>query len=280
MTPGQRFEHPKVRATAPENVSRLVEMLEVIEALRAPDGCPWDREQTPRTLRPYLLEETYELLEAIDSADDEEYLEELGDVLLQVFMHHAIAQEQGRFTIADVAHHATAKMINRHPHVFGDVEAASAEQVLANWEGLKQKEARKRGRVSALEGAPRTLPALAWALSLQKRAARVGFDWGEDQGVLDKIAEEVAELRAETTRPRQEEELGDLLFTLVNLARRMKLNPEDALRASSNRFCSRFEAMEQAARHAGTDIRQLSPDELDGLWRDAKAEQTAATTGD
>jgi len=265
--------HPKVRPTAAENSARLVEMLEVIEALRAPEGCPWDREQTHRTLRPYLLEETYELLEAIDSEDDEEVLEELGDVLLQVFMHHAIAQEEGRFTIAEVAHHATAKMINRHPHVFGDVEAATAEAVLANWEGLKQKETRKRGRVSALEGAPRTLPALAWALSIQKRAARVGFDWTDDAGVLDKIAEEARELAAETTRERQEEELGDLLFSLVNLARRMKINPEDALRGSSKRFYGRFEAMEGAAREAGSDVRQMSPEQLDGLWREAKAAQ-------
>jgi tetrapyrrole methylase family protein/MazG family protein len=271
MTDSARFEHPKVRPTAPANAARLVEMLEVIEALRAPDGCPWDREQTQRTLRPYLLEETYELLEAIESGDDDEISEELGDVLLQVFMHHAIAQEEGRFTIADVAHHATAKMINRHPHVFGDVEARSAEQVLANWEGLKSKESRKRGRVSALEGAPKTLPALAWALSLQKRAARVGFDWPEDEGVLDKVAEEARELAAETTRERQEEELGDLLFALVNLARRMKVNPEDALRSSSGRFYRRFEAMEQAARDAGRDVRDMSAEELDGLWNRAKA---------
>ena len=266
-----RFTHPKVKPTSPENAARLVEMLEVIEALRGPEGCPWDREQTHGTLRPYLLEETYELLEAIDSADDEEILEELGDVLLQVFMHHAIAQEEGRFTIAEIAHHATAKMINRHPHVFGDVEAATAEQVLSNWEGLKQKETRKRGRVSALEGAPKTLPALAWALSIQKRAARVGFDWPDDQGVLDKVAEEAAELAAESTRARQEEELGDLLFSLVNLARRMRINPEDALRGSSRRFYRRFEAMEKAARDVGTDVRAMTPEQLDGLWREAKA---------
>jgi tetrapyrrole methylase family protein/MazG family protein len=266
-----RVSHPKVKPTVEENVLRLREMLEVIEALRAPDGCPWDREQTPRTLRPYLLEETYELLEAIDRDDSDDMSEELGDVLLQVFMHHAIAQEQGRFTIADVAHHATAKMINRHPHVFGDVEAATAEQVLANWEGLKSREVGKRGRVSALEGAPKTLPALAWALSLQKRAARVGFDWPADAGVLEKVAEEAAELAAESTRERQEEELGDLLFTLVNLARRLKVNPEDALRQSSQRFYSRFEAMEQAARAAGRDVRDMSPEELDTLWREAKS---------
>ena len=266
-----RVNHPKVKPTAEANILRLREMLEVIEALRAPEGCPWDMEQTPRTLRPHLLEETYELLEAIDSDDPEEMREELGDVLLQVFMHHAIAQEQGRFTIADVAHHATAKMINRHPHVFGDVEAATAEQVLANWDGLKSREAGKRGRVSALEGAPRTMPALAWALSLQKRAARVGFDWPGVDGVLDKVAEEAAELAAETTRERQEEELGDLLFSLVNLSRRLKVNPEDALRQSSRRFYNRFAMMEQAARDAGSDVRDMTPDELDGLWREAKA---------
>jgi tetrapyrrole methylase family protein/MazG family protein len=268
--PASRVSHPKVKPTAPDNAARLVEMLEVIEALRAPDGCPWDREQTHRSLRPYLLEETYELLEAIDSEDDEEILEELGDVLLQVFMHHAIAQEGGRFTIAEIAHHATAKMVNRHPHVFGDVEAATAEQVLSNWEGLKQRETRKRGRVSALEGAPRTLPALAWALSLQKRAARVGFDWPEPAGVLAKVAEEAAELAAETTRSRQEEELGDLLFSLVNLARRMRVNPEDALRGSSERFYRRFEAMEAAARDRGRDVRGMSPGELEELWQAAK----------
>lgn len=266
-----RVSHPKVKPTSAENVLRLREMLEVIEALRAPEGCPWDMEQTPRSLRPHLLEETYELLEAIDSDDPEEIREELGDVLLQVFMHHAIAQEQGRFTIADVAHHATVKMINRHPHVFGDVEAATAEQVLANWDGLKSQEVGKRGRVSALEGAPRTMPALAWALSLQKRAARVGFDWPSDDGVLEKVAEEAAELAAETTRERQEEELGDLLFSLVNLSRRLKVNPEDALRQSSRRFYRRFETMEQAARDSGRDVRDMSSVELDGLWQAAKA---------
>src|SRR5205807_1891367 len=145
--------------------------------LRGPGGCPWDREQTHRTLRPYLLEETYEALEAIDSGSPDDLREELGDLLLQVFMHHAIAAESGDFDIADVALYATAKMIHRHPHVFGEVAVDGAEGVMRNWEGLKRKEAAKRGRVSALEGAPRSLPALAWALSLQKRAARVGFDW-------------------------------------------------------------------------------------------------------
>ena len=264
--------HPKIKPTAEENVARLREMLEVIEALRAPDGCPWDREQTHRSLRPYLLEETYELLEAIEAGNTDDISEELGDILLQVFMHHAIAQEAGDFTIADVAKHATAKMVHRHPHVFGDVEVAGADEVLTNWEGLKNKEQRKRGRVSALEGAPKTLPALAWALSLQKRAARVGFDWKDKEGVLEKVAEEAEELAAEDDRERQEEELGDLMFALVNLARHLRLNPEDALRTSAQRFYRRFEDVERAARDNGKDVREMEPEDLDRLWDQAKTE--------
>lgn len=272
MAEAEPAKHPKIKPTREENVQRLREMLEVVEALRAPDGCPWDREQTHLTLRPYLLEETYELLEAIESGSPEDISEELGDVLLQVFMHHAISQEAGEFSIADVAEHVTAKMIHRHPHVFGDVEVAGADQVLANWEGLKNREQRKQGRISALEGAPRTLPALAWALSLQKRAARVGFDWKDVDGVLDKVAEEARELSAEDDRRRQEEELGDLLFALVNLSRHLRVNPEDALRTSSRRFQARFEQVEQQARDAGKDVRQMTPEELDVLWEKAKLE--------
>jgi tetrapyrrole methylase family protein/MazG family protein len=262
--------HPKVKPTRDQNLARLKEMLEVVEALRAPDGCPWDREQTHSSLRPYLLEETYELLEAIEAGGRDDVSEELGDILLQVFMHHAIAQEAGEFSIADVAEHATAKMVHRHPHVFGDVEVAGADEVLTNWEGLKNREQRKRGRVSALEGAPRTLPALAWALSIQKRAARVGFDWKDDEGVLEKVAEEARELAAENDRARQEEELGDLMFALVNLARHLKLNPEDALRTSARRFYRRFEEVEDAARRDGQDVREMSAEDLDRRWEEAK----------
>ena len=265
------LKHDKIKPTKPDNVERLREMLEVVEALRAPDGCPWDREQTHRSLRPYLLEETYELLEAIESGRDDDISEELGDILLQVFMHHAIGQEEGRFDIAEVAEHATAKMVHRHPHVFGDVEVAGADEVLSNWEGLKNREQRKRGRLSALEGAPKTLPALAWALSVQKRAARVGFDWKEREGVLDKVAEEARELAAEATPERAAEEYGDLLFALVNLGRHLKLNPEDSLRESARRFYARFEKVEEAARAAGSDVREMSPEQLDGLWEKAKA---------
>jgi tetrapyrrole methylase family protein/MazG family protein len=268
----KRAMHPKVKPTSEENVARLREMLEVVETLRAPDGCPWDREQTHLTLRPYLLEETYELLEAIEAGTTDDISEELGDILLQVFMHHAIAQEAGDFTIAEVAEHATAKMVHRHPHVFGDIEVAGADEVLSNWEGLKNREQRKRGRVSALEGAPRTLPGLAWALSIQKRAARVGFDWKDREGALQKVAEEASELAVEEVRERQEEELGDLIFSLVNLARHMRLNPEDALRASAGRFYQRFERVEEAARREGKDVRDMEPADLDRLWEEAKTQ--------
>src|SRR3984893_2243244 len=270
MTEVEPLKHPKLQPTSEDNVRRLREMLEVVEALRAPDGCPWDREQTHLSLRPYLLEETYELLEAIESGSAEDISEELGDVLLQVLMHHAIAQEAGEFSIADVAQHVTAKMVHRHPHVFGDVEVAGADEVLSNWEGLKHKESRKQGRMSALEGAPKSLPALAWALSIQKRAARVGFDWKDTDGVLDKVAEEARELAAADSKARQEEELGDLLFTLVNLSRHLRVNPEDALRTSARRFYQRFERVEDAARQRGTDVREMSPAELDDLWEEAK----------
>ena len=270
MTEAEPLKHPKLQPTREENVERLREMLEVVEALRAPEGCPWDREQTHLSLRPYLLEETYELLEAIESGSADDISEELGDVLLQVFMHHAIAQEAGEFSIAEVAQRVTAKMVHRHPHVFGDVEVAGADEVLSNWEGLKQRESHKQGRISALEGAPRSLPALAWALSIQKRAARVGFDWKEVENVLDKVGEEAAELAAENSKGRQEEELGDLLFALVNLSRHLRLNPEDALRSSARRFYQRFEHVEEAARMQGSDVRQMTPEELDRLWEEAK----------
>ena len=270
MADPEPLKHPKIKPTRDENVRALRQMLEVVEALRAPDGCPWDREQSHLSLRPYLLEETYELLEAIEGGSSDDVSEELGDILLQVFMHHAIAQEAGEFSIAEVAEHVTAKMVHRHPHVFGDVEVAGADQVLANWEGLKNKEKRKQGRVSALEGAPQTLPALAWALSIQKRAARVGFDWKSPEGVLDKVAEAARELSLEDDRQRQEEELGDLLFALVNLARHIRVNPEDALRTSARRFQRRFEQMELAAREQSADVRDLTPAELEKLWEQAK----------
>jgi tetrapyrrole methylase family protein/MazG family protein len=227
----------------------------VVRRLRAPDGCPWDREQTHESLRQYLLEETYELLEAIDSGDQQKLLEELGDVLLQVAMHAEIADQEGRFDAGQVSEQAAAKMVARHPHVFGDVEAKDADQVLRNWERQKAAEATHAGRKdeSVLDRVPRTLPALAWALQLQKRAARVGFETPleEADGRLT------------------EEELGRRLFELVNLARRNRLNPEDALRIAGQRFKARFDALESKLRSKGSDLRQLSDKERADLWEQA-----------
>lgn len=227
-------------------------IFEVVRRLRAPDGCPWDREQTHRSLRQYLLEETYELLEAIDAGDDEKMLEELGDVLLQVAMHAEIAAGEGRFDAAAVSEAGAAKMVSRHPHVFGDVEAADADQVLRNWERQKAVEAASAGRgtESVLDRVPRTLPALAWALQLQKRAARVGF-------------------QDPTARPGQdmsEAELGERLFDLVDTARRARLNPEDALRMAGRRFKERFEAMEHQLSQRGRSLEDLDEAERVALW--------------
>jgi MazG family protein len=236
----------------------LPAIFDVVERLRAPDGCPWDREQTHRSLRPYLLEETYELLEALDLGDDEKVLEELGDVLLQVAMHAQMASEEGRFDAARVSEAGAAKMVSRHPHVFGDVAVADAEEVLRNWERQKLAAA---GAGSALERVPRSLPALAWATALQKRAARVGVDPAPEADAAAGITEK-AQALANGSGPEAERELGDLLFAVVSLARRLRINPEDALREAGERFAARFGEVEARARERGTDLRELGPEEL------------------
>lgn len=235
----------------------LPALFEVVRRLRAPDGCPWDKEQTHRSLRPYLLEETYELLEAIDAEDDVKLREELGDVLLQVAMHAEIAAQERRFDIGQVSEAEAAKMVARHPHVFGDREVASAEEVLKHWERDKIRQAEKEGRAtqSVLDRVPPTLPALAWALNLQKRAARVGLDYDEVP----------RELGADV----DEEELGDLLFALVNVARKRRVNPEDALRAAGRRFVERFKALEALARERGVKLGDLDAAALEALWAEA-----------
>src|SRR6266568_9171347 len=217
-------------------------IFEVVHRLRAPGGCPWDRQQTHASLRPYLLEETYELLEAIDSGDDAKMKEELGDVLLQVAMHAEIAAEQKRFSAAEVSEAAAAKMVARHPHVFGDVAVANADEVLRNWEHAKVDEARRAGREgeSVVDRVPPSLPALAWTLGLQKRAARVGFDYESPAQTAENVAEEARELADATDAGQAFDEMGDLLFAVVSLARRLKINPEDALRVAGQRFRKRF----------------------------------------
>lgn len=252
----------------------LAAVFEVVHRLRAPDGCPWDREQTHESLRPYLLEETYEVLDAIDSGDDSKLLEELGDLLLQVAMHAEIAAQEGRWDAATVSEREAAKMVSRHPHVFGDVSVADAAEVLKNWEQQKAEEAHASGRTeeSVLDRVTRSLPALAWTLSLQKRAARVGFDFGSAARALDAVKEEADELVEAAADPaRAFDELGDLLFALVSLARKLKLNPEDALRAAGSRFAERFKALERRAREEGLDLHALDEAEIERRWQATSA---------
>ncbi len=252
-------------------------IFEVVARLRAPGGCPWDREQTHESLRPYLLEETYELLEAIDSGDDAKIKEELGDLLLQVAMHAEIAAEQRRFDAAEVSEAVAAKMVKRHPHVFGDVSVSNADDVLRNWEHSKGEEARKSGREgeSVVDRVPPTLPALAWALGLQKRAARVGFDFESPAETAENVAEEARELADATDPKRAFDEMGDLLFAVVSMARRLKINPEDALRVAGQRFRRRFAETEASLRRDGVDFRDLDREALVKRWEETRKQETS-----
>ena len=248
-------------------IEQLAELVAVVERLRAPGGCPWDREQTHRSLRTTLLEEAYEVLEAIDEDSMPKLREELGDLLLQVLMQADIAREAGAFDLGDVADAIRENLVRRHPHEFGDVKVSGAAEVVRNWEALK---AREYARESALDGVQRSLPALQWGYALQKRAANVGFDWTSVDGALDKVREELDEIRAAATPEDRENEFGDLLFTLVNVARKMGINPEDALRGTTGRFEARFRMMEQAARQDGRVLAEMPLEELDRYWEAAK----------
>ena len=246
-------------------------IFEVVHRLRRPDGCPWDREQTHESLRPYLLEETYELLEAIDAGDDAKMMEELGDLLLQVAMHAEIAAQEGRFDAAQVSQAVAAKMVKRHPHVFGTTSVADAEEVLRNWEHQKIHEARTAGsEQSVVDRVPATLPALAWTLGLQKRAARVGFEFASPAAAAESVAEEARELAAESDHEKSFQEMGDLLFAIVSLARSMKINPEDALRVAGQRFRSRFAAAEALLRAEGKTFSEMDAAELQRRWDETK----------
>ncbi len=246
---------------------------EVIARLRAPDGCPWDRKQTHKSLRKYLVEETFEALEAIDNEDWQALKEELGDVLLQVVLHSQIAWEEGEFTLPEVIATVTTKIIRRHPHVFGEVQVDGVEDVLRNWEALKAQERREKGqaeRESALDGIPKGLPALMQAETLQKKAAKVGFDWDDVADVWAKVLEELDEVRAAQTPEERAAEIGDLLFAVVNLARWYEVRPEDALREANGRFKRRFQEVERRARAQGRDLRDMSLAEMDALWEAVK----------
>lgn len=245
---------------------------EIIAHLRAPDGCPWDREQTHLSLRAHLLEETYEVLNAMDQEDGVKMAEEFGDLLLQIVLNAQIASEEGEFNVTEVIQGIYDKIVRRHPHVFGDVQVAGVEGVLSNWEKLKAKERETNGngQASLLASLPLALPALTLAEEYQDRAARVGFDWPEISGVLDKIAEEVQEIRDARDEQELASELGDLFFALVNLARWKKVDAESALRGCNLRFKQRFGYIEQKAREQGKKVSEMTLDEMEAYWQEAK----------
>ena len=267
LTPGEWFE----------------KLVTVQARLRAPKGCPWDREQTHRSLRTYLLEEAYEVLEALDTGDDAKFAEEMGDLLLQIVFHSQIAQEEGRFTVADVIREIHDKMIRRHPHVFGKTRARDSAEVLRNWEQIKAEErrtSREHGEnvaASLLDGVSRALPATLEGFQLTRKASRIGFDWEDSPGVIAKMQEERAELEAALQAGGQqkiEEEMGDLLFAAVNLARFLEVDPEIALKKANVKFSRRFRAMEARARESGREFKNLPREEMEALWdatKDAEA---------
>lgn len=255
-----------------EDVRRFDGLYGIVSRLHAPDGCPWDREQTHHSLRPHLLEESYEALEAIDSGDLDRLVEELGDVLLQVTMHTAVAERLGEFSFGDVSEHIARKLVRRHPHVFGEAVAHSAEDVRQSWEELKKAE---KPEGSILDGIPATLPALAASQTIQGRARRVGFDWPDIEGPLAKLVEEVEEFaRAEGDHDR-EDEFGDILFVLANISQRLGVDAEQALRRANDKFRRRFLRLEQIARGRGLDLKQMDLVALDAIWDEAKAEAKA-----
>ena len=263
--------HPN--ADALDNTQPPIQQLRAIIArLRAPEGCPWDREQTHASLRPGLIEEAYEVVEAINTGDDANLCEELGDLLLQSVFHAQIAAEEGRFNFDDVARGITEKLLRRHPHVFGEDRCADAAEVLRKWDDIKRAEKGDKA-TSALDGISGGLPALMRAEKVQKKAARVGFDWSEIAPVAAKIREELAEVEVEVAQgasAKIEEEIGDLLFSVVNLARKLKVDGETALQRATDKFATRFRGVEALARERGLALDKLTLEELDVLWDEVK----------
>src|SRR5258707_3285332 len=270
LTPGQWFE-----------------MLVAVQArLRAPNGCPWDREQTHQSLRTYLVEEAYEVLEALESGNDAKFAEEMGDLLLQIVLHSQIAREEGRFSVDEVIREIHDKMIRRHPHVFGKTRAKDSAEVLRNWEQIKAEERRTsnnkndstRGdsiakETSLLDGVSRALPATLEGFQLTRKASRIGFDWEDAKGVFEKMQEEIEELKKafkETDHLKTEEELGDLLFAAVNLSRFLKIDPEIALKKANTKFSRRFREMERLALKNGREFKDLPREEMEALWNASK----------
>ena len=296
--PNPKPRRPKKSSRSKNPGPAFAKLTAVMARLRAPGGCPWDREQTHSTLRTYLIEEAYEVLDALDSRDDSKFAEELGDLLLQVLFHAQIAAEDRRFSINDVIREIHDKMIRRHPHVFGNVKAKTSAQVLRNWELLKKQERQSKNSQapaeaglarrsdseggSLLDGVPHTLPALLEAFQLTRKAARIGFDWPNVEGIFDKLHEESAELREvlhkKDSPERVESELGDILFVAVNLSRFLSVDPEIALHKASAKFTRRFREMEKIAREQGTTLAEIPRPQLESLWDQSKQRELSTPT--
>jgi tetrapyrrole methylase family protein/MazG family protein len=251
-----------------QDLSKFEALVGIIAGLRAPDGCPWDRKQTHASLRENLLAECYEVLEALDEGDTGKLCDELGDLLMQIVLHAQIAAESGEFELGDVVRGINTKLIHRHPHIFGSSKVRDAEEVAHNWESLKQEE--READTSILESVPRHMPALGYSQEIQRRVARAGFDWEDIDGVIDKLAEEVGEYQQAGSQEQKAQEFGDLLFTLVNIARRQGVDSEAALREANRRFFRRFTYMEELCRQRGLTFGELSFDEQNALWEEAK----------
>jgi len=252
----------------PQNPGRFATLVDIIAKLRAPDGCPWDRKQTHTSLRENLLQECYEVLEALDEGDSGKLCDELGDLLMQVVLHTQIATEAGEFEVGDVLNSINTKLIHRHPHIFGSRKVKDADEVAHNWEVLKQEE--RQAETSMLASVPKQMPALGYSQEIQRRVAQVGFDWEDIGGVIDKLAEEVSEFTQASSQQQRTEEFGDLLFTLVNIARRLGVDLEATLRQANQRFYCRFAYVEELCRQRGLNLGKLSFAEQNALWEEAK----------
>jgi len=254
--------------------SQFDELVRIMARLRAPDGCPWDREQSHERLKPYLIEECYEVIEAIDEGEPEKLRDELGDLLLQVVFHAQMANERGEYTADDVCAAISEKLVRRHPHVFGGAEGVDTpDDVVKQWDEIKREEKGCEDRTSALHGVPRAMPSMLRALKLQKKAARVGFDWESVDGAYEKVEEEFGEFRealASGNASDMEEELGDLFFSLVNVARFIEVNPEEALERTIRKFIRRFEGVERVVAAAGKKIKEATFDEMEAAYQEIK----------
>jgi len=254
-----------------QDLGSFATLEQIVAKLRAPDGCPWDREQTHASLKAYLMEEAYEALEALDQQDSAKLCEELGDLLLQILLHAQIAREVKEFEMSDVVRGIATKLIHRHPHVFGDWKVADAREVALNWEMLKQGEREEAG--SLLAGVPKQMPALGYSQAIQRRAARAGFDWKEFEGILEKLVEELRELKGAKSHHQRLQEFGDMLFALANAARHLGVDLEEALRLANERFYRRFTYMEEVCRKRGVSFSELSFEEQNDLWDEAKKKE-------